>query len=294
MPVWFKEKSLGEYVQITDDAVAAARHNPMLDEIRDPEELATLNAGTGGGYSAYEIAVQQGFKGDEDAWLLSLHGANGICGAVPDYDKAYTVTATKTSNTTGNNWQTYNCTMPDDGYILLTAITQNSINAANIGVSLKDGQIIYISGVSTAYSGSNGHYHYIPAKKQDIIQIRVYPAATVPTLYFIPLYKPDFAEEHIVGYLGVKAVYEKQLTGTFETGDYKLFADVSSLGIDEVLSISGSLYKAGRGVQFPTPFSSDSSHCYFVYDENSKQIQVVSSSGWSGFSARVTLRYTKQ
>lgn len=29
------------------------------------------------GYSAYEIAVQRGFNGDEDAWLLSLQGADG-------------------------------------------------------------------------------------------------------------------------------------------------------------------------------------------------------------------------
>ena len=38
------------------------------------------------GYSAYEIAVQQGFVGDEDAWLESLIGPVGPEGFKPQPD----------------------------------------------------------------------------------------------------------------------------------------------------------------------------------------------------------------
>lgn len=30
------------------------------------------------GYSAYELAVQQGFEGTESEWLASLHGRDGV------------------------------------------------------------------------------------------------------------------------------------------------------------------------------------------------------------------------
>lgn len=41
-------------------------------------------AGGGGGKSAYEIAVDNGFEGDEDAWLESLKGADGAQGPKGD------------------------------------------------------------------------------------------------------------------------------------------------------------------------------------------------------------------
>lgn len=43
--------------------------------------MSTTNLGRVTGYSAYEIAVQQGFIGDEDAWLASLQGEDGPAGA---------------------------------------------------------------------------------------------------------------------------------------------------------------------------------------------------------------------
>ena len=39
--------------------------------------------------SAYEIAVENGFVGDEQAWLDSLHGADGKDGADLDINDIY-------------------------------------------------------------------------------------------------------------------------------------------------------------------------------------------------------------
>jgi hypothetical protein len=48
------------------------------------------------GYSAYEIAVQNGFEGSETEWLASLHGKNGLEAAVngvsPDQYGTITIT----------------------------------------------------------------------------------------------------------------------------------------------------------------------------------------------------------
>lgn len=43
--------------------------------------MSTINLGRVVGYSAYEIAVQEGFVGTEAEWLASLKGAKGDTGA---------------------------------------------------------------------------------------------------------------------------------------------------------------------------------------------------------------------
>lgn len=43
--------------------------------------MAQVNLGRVTGYSAYEIAVQNGYEGTEQEWLLSLKGAKGDTGA---------------------------------------------------------------------------------------------------------------------------------------------------------------------------------------------------------------------
>jgi len=43
--------------------------------------MAQVNLGRVVGYSAYEIAVQEGFEGTEAEWLASLQGAQGQTGA---------------------------------------------------------------------------------------------------------------------------------------------------------------------------------------------------------------------
>lgn len=43
--------------------------------------MAQVNLGRVVGYSAYEIAVQEGFVGTEQEWLASLQGADGATGA---------------------------------------------------------------------------------------------------------------------------------------------------------------------------------------------------------------------
>ena len=42
--------------------------------------MAQVNLGRVVGYSAYEIAVQEGFVGTEEEWLASLKGADGTDG----------------------------------------------------------------------------------------------------------------------------------------------------------------------------------------------------------------------
>lgn len=46
-------------------------------------EPVFISGGSGGadGKSAYEVAVDNGFEGDETAWLASLKGAKGDAGA---------------------------------------------------------------------------------------------------------------------------------------------------------------------------------------------------------------------
>lgn len=45
------------------------------------------------GYSAYEIAVQNGFVGTEEEWLASLHGADGTDGKDGQDGDDYVLTA---------------------------------------------------------------------------------------------------------------------------------------------------------------------------------------------------------
>lgn len=45
------------------------------------EPLFVAGGGGGNGKSAYEVAVDNGFEGDETAWLASLVGARGATGA---------------------------------------------------------------------------------------------------------------------------------------------------------------------------------------------------------------------
>lgn len=55
-----------------------------------------LNLNSWRGYSAYEIAVQNGFEGTETEWLDSLHGKDGleasVNGLTPDETGAITIT----------------------------------------------------------------------------------------------------------------------------------------------------------------------------------------------------------
>ena len=44
--------------------------------------MATVNLGRVVGYSAYEVAVNNGYVGTEAEWLASLHGRDGIDGTV--------------------------------------------------------------------------------------------------------------------------------------------------------------------------------------------------------------------
>lgn len=65
MPMQFWDDEKGKLVTVTKD-------NPL-----------PISGGGGGGangLSAYEIAVQNGFVGDETAWLGSLKGATGAPG----------------------------------------------------------------------------------------------------------------------------------------------------------------------------------------------------------------------
>ena len=42
--------------------------------------MAKINLGRVVGYSAYELALQNGFVGTEEEWLASLHGKDGTVG----------------------------------------------------------------------------------------------------------------------------------------------------------------------------------------------------------------------
>lgn len=55
-----------------------------LVTVTSANPLPVSGGGGGGanGLSAYEVAVQNGFVGDETAWLSSLKGAKGDAGAV--------------------------------------------------------------------------------------------------------------------------------------------------------------------------------------------------------------------
>jgi len=64
--------------------MAYAGHTDLFNEngkLRD-DFLPTTTIGTGeDGLSAYELAVQEGYSGTLEQWLLSLHGRDGIDGS---------------------------------------------------------------------------------------------------------------------------------------------------------------------------------------------------------------------
>jgi len=80
-------RSIGQTINnstVSINALALIYIDPALSEwayiiVEDLEQLITSNIGQQG-YSAYEVAVQDGFEGDEPEWLATLVGPPGETG----------------------------------------------------------------------------------------------------------------------------------------------------------------------------------------------------------------------
>lgn len=129
----------------------------MTFEDLTPEQKAGLKGDTGAtgadGKSAYQVAVDNGFVGNEAAWLASLVGATGQTGAAgqngTDGDDGITPTVTITNITGGHN----------------IAFDYGSGDSRNTDVNIYDGQDGQNGTNGT--NGQDGHSPVVTASKSN-------------------------------------------------------------------------------------------------------------------------------
>lgn len=111
-------------------------------------------------------------------------------------------------------------------------------------------------------------------------------------------YSPDdvrheLTEEHVVGYLNGKPVYEK--TALAICGTHNIWNKVGDVpnGLDKLISIYGSctFTVSGQIWKYPEPFSCGSDSAFAVRDKDIVEYHTYS--GQNGAEANYTIRYTK-
>lgn len=184
------------------------------------------------------------FKGDGSPFALmkGADGANGVSGFVPDIDKKITLTTTTIDS------KTFSTVAPDDGYVvfdLTTGTTATAIYASINGDTF--GQRINVP------SGSR-YVNFLIVKKGDTVKIETpYVFSKNPIFYFYPIYKPELTEEHIVGYLAGKPVYEAFFSGTTPSASGNIMKVPDNF--DKCISLSGVIYRESEGYQTQVSFA---------------------------------------
>lgn len=105
---------------------------------QETEVVGKIYAGGVRGYSAYEVAVNEGFEGTEEEWLETLVGPQGEIG--PDGKSAYEVAVENGYEGTQEQWTNdfltpdgyYNKQYIDNSFNSRDVITQNQTNAINV------------------------------------------------------------------------------------------------------------------------------------------------------------------
>jgi len=135
------------------------------------------------GYSAYEIAVQQGFVGTEDEWLASLVGPEGETGATPNIQIGTVITGSSSSVTrTGTDENPILNFVLEKGDKGETGETGNGIasiiKTGSIGL-VDTYTITYTNGQTTTFTVTNGEDGEVTQAQLDETNVRVERAELV-------------------------------------------------------------------------------------------------------------------
>lgn len=151
-------------------------------------------------------------------------GANGVSGFLPDWDKGINLPLTSEGTASAPSYSTL---APDDGWVVCFISLNISAYSANTNLTiLLGGQARY-----SVFPKKGSNRVLLPIKKGEAVRISSSVGLTSgekPEITFFPILKPDLTQEHIVGYINDKPVYEiaeQQTDGTVTMRRYTKTTD---------------------------------------------------------------------
>lgn len=216
-----------------------------------------------------------------------LKGADGVCGWMPDYNRVQTLTG-KASN--GGDWPYgHYVECPDNGWMYALCVT-------SAGTSTLVGRTSKLQKNETRAGQSASAYcaAVFPVLKGDYAYASSNKALSRSEFYFYPILKPELTDEHVVGYLGDKPVYEKTVVAPLPPANEGILFDFSSLEIDTFVSLTGFAHLSnGVSVVFPVYWATTSNY-FRIYRSAQNNIHVqFAGSQYSNGKGIGTVRYTK-
>lgn len=227
--------------------------------------------------------------------LKGADGINGKSGFAPDFNKKMPLEMTSASqNVDGYTYSGYFCqAAPDDGYILVSSV--GSATTTTI-VFHKDtnGDLTRL----TMNSDLSCLYYMQPVAKGDVLGVFIYKTTFKNCSFiFIPVHRPEFTEEHVIGYVNDKPLYEVYVSAVM-TSDVNKWSYIANIpeNIAEVFAVYGTHQSQDGGWScspYAAPSGSSTILMSFYCDLSNNKIGVKTNSSLSGRKMKFVLQYTK-
>lgn len=184
-------------------------------------------------------------------------GADGVCGAVPDWDKGFSLTKTQITNISsylpGINYKGWiSSPAPEDGYMYIHCYVSGT---SPVSVAFKLKSETTTTRLGNTYSGAGSLYttEITPVRKGDVGVIGGYGNYTDQGIVFsfYPLYKPDLSEEHIVGYLNGSSIYEsivQTLNNTYDATTHNILDVIDINAVSNGQKVACSYDSSNRAI----------------------------------------------